>query len=211
MGDLEGDVDRLGDRQRAGCLDPLADRHALDVLEGDVVDRSVLADAVDPRDVLVVELGGGSPLLVEPADDLRVGGLIRRQQLERDLAVELGVERRKTAPIPPTPIASSSRKVSISSPGSGQRDRCGARELLCRLSEAELFEPAETVTRGVGLASSTRSPTRGLSLAIGNGLGGCSPVGLRGSELNIDSCSMAWGSSPGNTSMPSDRSRYRAK
>ena len=53
--------------------------------------RPVLSDAEDPRDVLVIESGGRSPLLVEPRDDLGVIGLIRRQQLERDLTVKPGL------------------------------------------------------------------------------------------------------------------------
>ena len=89
------------DRQRAVPLDPLADRRPLDVLEGDVVILAVVADRVDPRDVLVVELGGGPPFLVEPLDDLDVAGLLGRQELQRDLAVEPGVMRAEDGPHPP--------------------------------------------------------------------------------------------------------------
>ena len=60
----------------------------------------VLPDAVDPRDILVIELRGRSPLLVEPRDDFGIGGLIGRQELERDLTVELGVEGAKDRPHP---------------------------------------------------------------------------------------------------------------
>ncbi len=81
-------------------LDPLPHRLALDVLEGDVVKRPVLPDAEHPRDVLVVEPRRRPPLLVKPRDDLGVAGLIGRQELERDLAVELGVEGAKDRPHP---------------------------------------------------------------------------------------------------------------
>ena len=118
--DLQGDVNGLRDRERPGFFDAMADRHALDVLEGDVVDMSILSDAVDTRDILVIESRGRSPFLVEPTNDLLIGSLVGRQQFERDLAFEPGVERRKTAPIPPAPIASSSRNVSIRSPGTGR-------------------------------------------------------------------------------------------
>ena len=51
----------------------------------------VLAAEEDAGDVLVVELGGGAGLLVEAADVLRVGGHLRRQDLQGDEAVELRV------------------------------------------------------------------------------------------------------------------------
>ena len=75
--DLKRDVDRLADRQAPGRLDALPDRHAFDVLEGDVVERPVLPDAEDPRDIFVVEPRGRSPLLVEPRDDFGVSSLDR--------------------------------------------------------------------------------------------------------------------------------------
>ena len=95
---LQGDVDRIGDRQAARGFDLLPDGHSFDVLEGDVMVRAVLTDAVDPRDVLVIELRGGAPLLVEARDDFGVAGLIGGQELERDLAVELGIECAKNRP-----------------------------------------------------------------------------------------------------------------
>src|SRR5207237_427748 len=38
------------------------------------------------------ELGGGTALLVKPLDDVPIGGLVGRQELEGDVAVELGIE-----------------------------------------------------------------------------------------------------------------------
>ncbi len=84
--------------QLPGGFDLLPDRHSFDVLERDVMVRAVLTDAVDSRDVLVIELRGGAPLLVEARDDFGIAGLIRGQKLERDLTVELGVERSKNRP-----------------------------------------------------------------------------------------------------------------
>ena len=81
-------------------LDPLADRRPLDVLEGDVVIPAVVADRVDPGDVLVVEPGRGPALLVEPLDDLGVARLLGRQDLQGDVAVELGVDGPEDRPHP---------------------------------------------------------------------------------------------------------------
>ena len=77
IGDLQGDVDRLGDGEGARRFDLLADGHAFDVFKGDVVVGAVLTDAVDPGDVFVIELGRRPPLLVETGDDFGVAGLIR--------------------------------------------------------------------------------------------------------------------------------------
>ena len=52
---------------------------------------AVLADAVNPRDVLVVELGRRPALLVESQDDLGVARLVQRQKLESHIAIELSV------------------------------------------------------------------------------------------------------------------------
>ena len=51
----------------------------------------VVADRVDPGDVLVVEPRRGAPFLVEPLDDLGVDGLLGRQELQRDHPFEAGV------------------------------------------------------------------------------------------------------------------------
>ena len=92
--DLQRDVDGLGYRQGPLRLDPLPHGRPLDVLEGDVVIHAVLADAEYPRDVLVVELRGGPSLLVESLDNFAVIRLIGRKQLQSDVALELGIERR---------------------------------------------------------------------------------------------------------------------
>ena len=110
------------DRQRPVLVDPLADRDPLDVFEGDVVVRPVLADAVDPRDVLVVELGRGPALLVEPLDDLGVARLVRRQELQGDVPIELGVVRAEDGAHP----ADADRLLEQECPDhlAGMRHRC---------------------------------------------------------------------------------------
>ncbi len=64
---------------------------ALDELEGDEVQPLIFAAEEDAGDVLVIELGGAAGLLVEAADVLGVVGHLRRQDLQRHEAVELGV------------------------------------------------------------------------------------------------------------------------
>ena len=87
-GDLQREVDRLADRERTVALDPLADRRAFDVLEGDVVIPIVVADRVDPGDILVVESGRGAALLIESLDNLRIARLLGRKDLQGDVAIE---------------------------------------------------------------------------------------------------------------------------
>ncbi len=62
---------------------------------------AVVADRVDPGDVLVVEPCGGPAFLVVALDDLGVARLVGRQDLERDLTVELGITRAENGPHPP--------------------------------------------------------------------------------------------------------------
>ena len=88
------------DRQRAVALDPLADRRPFDIFKGDEVIPAVEADRVDPGDVLVVEPGRGAAFLVVALDDLGVDRLIGREDLERDLAVELDVDGPEDRPHP---------------------------------------------------------------------------------------------------------------
>ena len=61
VGDLEGEVDRLADRERPEPLDPLPDRCPFDVLKRDEMIPAVVADREDAGDVLVVEPGGRRP------------------------------------------------------------------------------------------------------------------------------------------------------
>ena len=85
-------MDRLAHRQGPDGLDPLPDGLSFDELEGDVMEGPILPDTENSRDVFVIEPGGRSPLLVEPRDNLGITSLIGRQELQRDLAVELGVQ-----------------------------------------------------------------------------------------------------------------------
>ena len=189
----------------------MADRHALDVLERDVVDMSILSDAVDTRDILMIESRGGSPFLVEPTNDFLIRSLIGRQQLESDVAFELGVEQLgETRTHTPGCFNRFFEQECVDQlAGNGAGVWLQDEESSLPFRKSELFDARWTVTRGSILAISTPS-TIASSASRRETAWGFSPVGLRGSELNIESCSIARGSSPGNTSMP-DQSRYRAK
>src|SRR5260221_291197 len=60
-------------------------------LEGDEVQPLVFAAEVDARDVLVVELGGGTGLVLEADDVFGIGRHLRRQHLQGDDAAELQI------------------------------------------------------------------------------------------------------------------------
>jgi hypothetical protein len=91
VGDLERVIDRLADRRDAAPLDALADRRPFNIFERDEMIARVVADRVDAGDILVVELCRGTPFLIEPLDDFRVGGLHGRQELQRDHPLEATV------------------------------------------------------------------------------------------------------------------------
>jgi hypothetical protein len=95
MGDLECDVHRFLDRQRAGGFDSLADCGSLDILEGDVMEVAIVPDTEDPGDVFVIELSGRSAFLVKSLDDFHVARLIWWEELQSDLAVEERIESTK--------------------------------------------------------------------------------------------------------------------
>ena len=97
--------------------------------ERDVMNAAVLSDTVDSCNVLVVELRGGSSLLVEAADDLSVGSLIGWQKLERDVTLEFGIERPKHRSHPPCADRFLQPEVADEFAGNGKRDRS---ENLCR-------------------------------------------------------------------------------
>ena len=203
----ERDVDGLAGLERAGRLDPLAEGHALDVLEGDVMERAVLADAEDAGDVLVVELGGRSAFLVESLDDLGVDGLVGREQLEGDLPVELGVQGAEDRPhaAGADGLLQQERADHLARAGAAASS-AGRAAWAPASRRAELPEPAEHGRR----ADRDRAARPRTRLRVGVERAGSSRE-RRDSGINIDSCSMVWGSSPGKTSVPRSRSRFRSE
>ena len=158
-------------------------------------DGRVLANAVNPGDVLMIEPGGRSSLLVEPLDDLGIGRLIGRQQLERDMTIKLHVEgsERRAHAAHADRVFEHERSHNLAGPG--QR---GRRALLRRL------EPAN---RTAGRAHHRRriSGCNWFCTAL---YGIVPQPAVRGtlevliaSGICIDSSSSERGPSPGSTSM----------
>ena len=179
IGDLKCDVDGFGGRQGPGGVHPLSNGLALDVFEGDIMEDAIVADAEDARDVLVIELGGGAAFLVESLDDFRVRGLVGGEQLEGDLAVELGVEGAEDRPHPADAdgLVEAERVDHLA--GARQGHRGGARGSTGRLSPrraAGALEHGRGVVRISDLA-------RGLATRAGLGgvgdLGGASGLGAQ--------------------------------
>ena len=91
-----GDLDRVGDRlvdgQAAHAADAVLQRLALDVLEDDVRPAVLLAGVDDADDVRVGELGDRARLAAEALELVRVRGDLAVHELDRDAALEDGVE-----------------------------------------------------------------------------------------------------------------------
>ncbi len=86
VGHLQGDLDRVVDRELAFAVQPVPERFALDEghdIEEEAVDR---ARVEEPEDVRVLQLGGQLDLALEPltADG---GGQVGIEDLDRHLAV----------------------------------------------------------------------------------------------------------------------------
>jgi hypothetical protein len=87
-GDLAHDAQ--GDRQFGRPLagEEVAEVTPLDVFHRHVVDAVVFADGVDLDDVGVVDAGGRLGLAAEPLQGAGVGGQLRLEQFDRDLAAQ---------------------------------------------------------------------------------------------------------------------------
>ena len=101
------EVDRVLRRQPA--VDQLLQRAALDVLHRDVVGAVELAAVEDGDDVRVLEAGRRLGLAAEALDELAVLGEAAVQDLQRDLALQVGVLGSQTSAIPPEPILRTTR------------------------------------------------------------------------------------------------------
>ncbi len=90
VGQRDGDLEEL--RQRHAPLgDQLAETAPRDELHGEEVDAVGLLDRVEVDDVRVVQGGEGPGLALEAVQPLAVRRQLRRQDLERHLAPQLGV------------------------------------------------------------------------------------------------------------------------
>ena len=85
--DLNGDPHGLGDGQRSSAQ-PRRQRFAVQVLHHEEVDAIVMADIVKRTDVWMREPCDGTRLVRQPGATAYVGCRVRRQDLQRDVAVE---------------------------------------------------------------------------------------------------------------------------
>ena len=90
LGDLPGDRQRLLDLQWT-ARDPRGQRLALDQLEHERVRALALFEAVDGRDLRMIQGRQELRFALEPGEVRRVGSQAVAEDLDRDAAVELGV------------------------------------------------------------------------------------------------------------------------
>ena len=86
-GDLDADLQELLDRERALAY-AIAERLTIDQLHNQAVDPVFVADVIESAEVGVVERGDGPCLPFEAGEQLLVFRQGRRQDLDRDLAIE---------------------------------------------------------------------------------------------------------------------------
>ena len=92
FGNLLRDRQRLVDRNRS-LRDPVRERRPLDQLHDERLHAVRLLEAVDVRDVRMIERGEDLRLAFEPRQAIRIGGEEVRKHLQRDVAIEPRVPR----------------------------------------------------------------------------------------------------------------------
>ncbi len=92
VGDLDRNAHRLVDRDRT-LRDAIGQRRSLDELEHQSHGALALFEAVDRRDVGMVQCRQCFGFALEPGDALRIRDERRRQDLDRDFSIELRVAR----------------------------------------------------------------------------------------------------------------------
>jgi hypothetical protein len=93
-GEAVGELHRQGDglvKGEGARLEPLAEILALDQLHHQEAVLTVLLEAVDTGDVGVLQRCQGSRFALESGDSFGVGTDVFREDLDRDLTIELGV------------------------------------------------------------------------------------------------------------------------
>src|SRR5260221_7719876 len=88
VGHLERIAYGIRQRQRPIAIDQLAKIDSLDELKDDVMPALVLADVMQPANIVVVEPGGGLSFVLEPPQSLLVVRLDFREDLHCDDSVE---------------------------------------------------------------------------------------------------------------------------
>ena len=89
---LDRMANRRLDRQRS-LLEPIGERLAFDVLHDEEVDATLAADVVERADVRMVQTGNRTGFPLEALAGVWVAGHIRRQDFDRNGAVEASVSR----------------------------------------------------------------------------------------------------------------------
>src|SRR6185369_8461045 len=102
---LERDAQRLGRRELALLAQAVLEAAAAHELHRVVVLLALLADVVDLDDVGVVQLPGGARLAEELRDEVLVLHELRREELQRDLAIERDLDRAVDRPHAAAPDA----------------------------------------------------------------------------------------------------------
>ena len=92
VGDLHRDVEQLADRRRAG-QQQIAQRLAVDQLDGHVGDRVGRSHVVDRDDVGVRERRGRARFPLETLQPVRIGGQLRWEDLDGDVAAQTRIAR----------------------------------------------------------------------------------------------------------------------
>ncbi len=90
VGDLPCDRQGLGERNRS-LLDAIGKRRAVDQLHDERMRRAAVFEAVDLGDVRMIERGEDLRFAMKAREPIRVAGERIRQDLQRDVATELGV------------------------------------------------------------------------------------------------------------------------
>ena len=90
-GDLRGDPGGLARRERPVPAHDRGQVLPVDELHDDERAVLVLAEVVDGHDVGMVERGGGERLLAEARAEVRIATVLGAEDLDRDVAIELGV------------------------------------------------------------------------------------------------------------------------
>ena len=104
--------------------DAIGERRALDQLHHQRSRASGLLDAVNVGDVRMVERGKDLGFALKPREPVGVGRDRRRENFDRDLALQIGVGARYTSPIPPSPSLTSDL---VGADARAWRHRCGVR------------------------------------------------------------------------------------
>lgn len=90
LGNLARDPERFGERQRA-TRQAIGECRSVDQFENQRGQPIGFLESIDSADVRVVERGEHPRFACEPCSALRVGRQVRRQDLDRDITIELAV------------------------------------------------------------------------------------------------------------------------